>query len=170
LEERNLAEVLEKELGNFEKLVVLGIGNELRGDDGAGILVVKKLKKVLKDMRNIFIINCDTAPENFLSKIKDFSPSHVLIIDAIDFKGEPGSVAFFEDKNVVESVSTHRLPLSMIRAYLEGFGLNIKFFLIGIQPKNLLLGEKISHRVKEAVKIITKMLEKIIKKSNRYNI
>ncbi|MEM3437153.1 MAG: hydrogenase maturation peptidase HycI [Nitrososphaerales archaeon] len=171
MEERNLMEILEKELENFERLIILGIGNELRGDDGAGVLVVKKLKKVLKGARNILTIDCGTTPENFLSNIKAFNPSHILIVDAIDFKDKPGAVALFKDKDgMIESISTHRIPLSIIRSYLESFGLNIKFFLIGIQPKNILFGKKISHRVKEAISMITEILEKIIKKFAYYNI
>lgn len=166
LEARNLAEALAKELDAFKRLVVLGIGNELRGDDIAGVLVVKKLKKVLKDLKNVLIVNCGTTPENFLSKVKAFSPSHVLVIDAIDFKGEPGSVTLYEaEKEMIESISTHRLPVSLAKAYLEKSGLEIKFFLIGIQPQNILLGARISHEVKEAVEMIIKILEKIIKKA-----
>jgi hydrogenase 3 maturation protease len=166
LKARNLAEALAKELDTFKRLVVLGIGNELRGDDTAGVLVVKKLKRALKDLKNVLIINCGTAPENFLSKVKAFSPSHVLVIDAIDFKGESGSVILYEaEKEMIESISTHRLSVSLVRAYLEESGLKTKFFLIGIQPKNILLGARISHEVNEAVEIITKILKKIIKKA-----
>ncbi|MEM3518694.1 MAG: hydrogenase maturation protease, partial [Nitrososphaerales archaeon] len=109
--------------------------------------------------------------ENFLLDVKAFKPSHILIIDAIDFKKEPGTIALFEDVvGVIESASTHRIPLSIIKSYLEGFGLNIKFFLIGIQPKNIFFGKKITHRVNEAISMITEILGKIIKKSAHYNI
>ncbi|MCP8317295.1 MAG: hydrogenase maturation peptidase HycI [archaeon] len=159
-------EKLAEEFRSFKRLVILGIGNEFRGDDMAGVLVVKRLKRVLKSMRNVLIINCGTVPENYLSKVKTFHPSHVLVIDAVDFKGEPGSIALFKaEDDALSSISTHRLPLFLIKAYLEGLGLSINFFVIGIQPQNVLLGEKISPRVEEAVIMVTEMLKKIIKES-----
>ncbi|NWG08966.1 MAG: hydrogenase 3 maturation endopeptidase HyCI [Nitrososphaerales archaeon] len=157
---------LAEELRAFKRLVVLGIGNELRGDDIVGVLVAERLKKVLKDVRDVLVINCGTTPENFLSKVKTFDPSHVLVIDAVDFKGEPGSIVLFRaEDNVIDSISTHRLPISLIKAYFEGLGLNIKFFVMGVQPMSILLGTKIAPRVEEAVIMATKMLEKVVKGS-----
>ncbi|MGQ9718288.1 MAG: hydrogenase 3 maturation endopeptidase HyCI [Nitrososphaerales archaeon] len=161
-------ETLTEELRAFKRLVVLGIGNELRGDDIVGVLVAERLKKVLKDAKDILVINCGTTPENFLSKVKAFNPSHVLVIDAVDFKDEPGSIALFRpEDNAIDSISTHRLPISLIKAYFEGIGLNIKFFVIGVQPQSVLLGAKIVPRVEEAVIMATKMLEKVVKGSAR---
>jgi len=159
-------EALAEELRTFKRLVVLGIGNELRGDDIVGALVAKRLKKVLKDIRDVLVINCGTTPENFLSKIKNFNPSHVLVIDAVDFKGEPGSIALFKaEDNVTDSISTHNLSISLIKAYFEGLGLDIKFFVIGVQPQSVHLGAKIAPRVEEAVVMATKMLGKVVKES-----
>ena len=73
----------------FEKLnklrgsstVIVGIGNTLKGDDGAGPLICEQLNaKVCAE-----VIDAGTVPENYIQKIIKKAPQNLLVIDAIDF-------------------------------------------------------------------------------------
>jgi len=60
---------------------------EMRGDDAAGIEVVRRLRHKLKSSK-VLLVEGGVAPENFTSNIRRFKPSHVIFIDATDFGAE----------------------------------------------------------------------------------
>jgi len=76
-----------KELHNFlnRDFVVVGIGNEIRGDDGVGVYIVKEAGKVFSDK----FINAGMAIENYVFKLTGFSQKRILLIDSVDFGKTP---------------------------------------------------------------------------------
>ena len=76
---------LESQLGDFlysyEKLIVLGVGNVLKCDDGVGPFIIKKLKNEDIETKKIMFIDAETVPENFTGKIKKEKPSHLISLD-----------------------------------------------------------------------------------------
>jgi len=143
----------------MSKVVVVGIGSELRGDDAAGVLVARNLKKRVKSP-NVLIIDAGVAPESFTSRIKEFKPSHVILIDAADFGADPGAVIFTDSTAAVgQSISTHRLPLSVLSDYLRNQA-SAKVFIVGIQPSKADIGSKMSKKVMGAVGEVTEALAK----------
>ncbi len=141
------------------RVAVVGIGSEMRGDDAAGVLVARNLKKRVNSLK-VLIIDAGVAPESFTSQIKEFKPSHVILIDAADFGAEPGAVIFTDSSAAVgQSISTHRLPLSVLSNYLRN-QTSAKVFLVGIQPSRAEIGGKMSEKVTGTVEEITKILVK----------
>ena len=63
---------LKPELKGASKIVVLGVGSELRGDDIAGILAAENLKGKTSDKLQVLIGG--TAPENLTGEIKKLKP------------------------------------------------------------------------------------------------
>ena len=71
-------------LKGASSLVILGIGNDIRGDDGLGPYIIEELsnkKEALEDnsdidsifdLKDLFLINGGSVPENFTSKIKSY--------------------------------------------------------------------------------------------------
>jgi hydrogenase maturation protease len=73
--------------------LVLGIGNVLLGDDGAGVRLVERLRSELgADAANF--VDGGTLSFSLLPYIE--STDSMLVIDAADFEGTPGSVELFE--------------------------------------------------------------------------
>jgi len=138
-------------------VVVVGVGSEMRGDDAAGVEVVRRLRKVLKSP-NVFLIEGGVAPENFTSKIRRFQPSHVIFIDATDFGAEPGEVVLAEPEAITgESISTHTMSLSILAKYLRE-QMGAKIALLGIQPARAQMGSEMSGAVKDSVKRVEEIL------------
>ena len=138
-------------------MVVVGVGSEMRGDDAAGVEVVRRLRKVLKSP-NVFLIEGGVAPENFTSKIRRFQPSHVIFIDATDFGAEPGEVVLAEPEAITgESISTHTMSLSILAKYLRE-QMGAKIALLGIQPARAQMGSEMSGAVKDSVKRVEEIL------------
>jgi hydrogenase 3 maturation protease len=154
----DLKQSLKKRLNNAACVVLVGVGSDLRGDDGAGLLVAEKIK----DQRSkIKILVGGTAPENLTGEIKRLKPSHLIIVDSADFKAQPGTVEVVGyDKIGGHSFSTHSAPLKMMIDYLLA---DISFvpIVIGIQPKSLEFGAPVSPEVLAAVEeIVTALIRR----------
>lgn len=118
---------------DYEKLIILGIGNELKYDDGVGPYIISELNKLdLND--NVYLINAQTVPENFTGKIRMESPSHIIIIDACLMGLKPGEFKIVNEENFANiGISTHSMSLSYFVKFLNLD--NILF--IGIEPQSL---------------------------------
>jgi len=149
-------------LNGATRVVVVGIGSGMRGDDAAGIEVLRRLRGRLRSP-NVLLIDGGVAPENFTSQIRRFRPSHIIFVDATEFGAKPGDVVIADPGAITgQSVSTHTIPLSALAGYLkEQTGADI--ILIGIQPSQIDMGAKISDVVKVSVSRVFEILtEKLI--------
>ena len=141
-----------------ENVVIVTLGNDLRGDDGAGILFGNFLcSGNLSGNTPLNIINAGDTPENYTSIIAGMHPDTILIADAMDFDGNPGDIMLFEgEKLAKESSSTHG-SLRLFVDFLEKTTA-AKIFILGFQPKSTALGEDISPVVYESVKKAADMI------------
>ncbi len=148
---------------NLEKnkrVVIIGIGSELRGDDSAGLKLINELRGVGLDSENLLLIQAGNMPEKFTSKIKEFDPDNIILIDSVEAGMDPGSVSVVDPSDIVtDSVSTHKLPLSQLMDYLEK-ETGARVDLVGIQAKDLEVGSELSEEVKDSLKNLAKVLVK----------
>ncbi len=140
------------------RVAVLGVGNTMRGDDGAGILVVRALAARLRDAAGVLLIDGSTAPENFTGPLRRFRPDLVIEIDAAHLEQPPGTVAWVDWRDADGmSASTHTLPPSVLGSFLSA-DLGCRVSLLGIQPATLEMGCGLSPEVAEAVERVTEQL------------
>jgi hydrogenase maturation protease len=95
------------------KIVVLGCGNTLMGDDGVGIRVIERLQE-MKLPENVEVIEAGVGGMSILSWIEDADKA--VIVDAVQTGNEPaGTVYEFTDKELPPSdmfmLSLHDLNL-----------------------------------------------------------
>ena len=142
------------------RVVVVGVGNDMRGDDGIGVFLARELKRETGDNRGIMIIETQ-VPENFIMPILDFRPDRIIILDSADFKEKPGSFRMIKKDEILQFlISTHNMPLTIFLKALEK--LNAEKILIGIQPKNLDFGEDLSMEVKKRAGDILEFVRTLI--------
>jgi len=143
------------------RVVLLGVGNRLRGDDAAGPELIEILKKRLPDVgKEIFLFDGEEVPENYLIPMANLKPNLVIILDAVDFGSRPGTIKLFPIRQIPQgSFSTHRLSLRFLGSYLEK-ETQAKIFVLGIQPKSIKLEEKLSLEVKKALKDLADFFQK----------
>ena len=129
------------------KVVIVGIGNTLRADDGAGSLVAERLWERHPDV----VFDGAQAPENYLGPIRRAGPAVVVLVDAADFGGKPGEVraATAEDVEGL-MMGTHAAPLSMFMRVLDHeTGADVK--LVAVQVATTALGASMTSEVADAV-------------------
>jgi len=151
---QDLKTTLQHKLKGATRVAILGVGSNIMGDDIAGMLVAEKVEEGIKarNGEKVKIFFGGTAPENLTGDLKQFIPSHLIIIDSADFKKEPGYVGFIElDKIGGMSFCTHRLPLKIMADYLLQSLPKLTIILLCIQPKSMRFGEEVSMEVQKAI-------------------
>jgi hydrogenase 3 maturation protease len=138
--------------------VIVGIGNILKGDDGAGPLVCERLKAA---KISAGLIDAATVPENYIQTIIKKAPRTLLVIDAIDFGAEAGTIKIFESSKLNSHViSTHTLsPRVFVDIICRSIQVDVYF--VGIQPAQTQLGESISAAVSTAIEQLSGVLAEI---------
>lgn len=146
------------------RIAVLGVGNLLRSDDAAGILVARALSQrdCATNPNHVLILQAGPAPENRTGDLRKFAPDVILIADAADMGEMPGAIRWIaEDEIDGMSASTHSLPLSMLIHYLK-LELNCKVRILGIQVGSNEVGQNISPEVMQAVNEIVDEFDQAI--------
>ena len=142
---------------------MVGVGQELNGDDAAGVLVARRLAKQQRageqvprpDSFSLLVIEGAHAPENCTGAIRRFSPDLVLLVDAAEMEDPPGTIRWLDWHEAVGlDASTHSLPVSMVARYLVG-ELSCEVALIGIQVQDTSLGGGISPAVRRAIRSVS---------------
>ena len=127
-----------------KKLAVLGVGSELRGDDGIGPYLSEKLSSF--NSESFLSINGDLVPENFTRDLRKFQPDNIIIIDAAFMEKSAGDIEIVRINELTGiSFSSHSMPLSVLGKYLlQEIGANI--YILGIQPINIDFGSEIDRK------------------------
>ncbi len=131
-----------------ENVLIVTLGNKLRGDDSAGIL----FGNLIKEHTSLSVISGGDAPENITGIIVKKYPDVILIVDAMDFGGKPGDIKLVSGERLEkDAVSTHG-SLKLFVEYIEKMT-GAQVYILGFQPKGLGLGEEISTEVSESVRM-----------------
>lgn len=95
--------------------LLVGIGNDLRGDDAFGPLLARRL-----EAQGLPAIDAGQAPENVTGPILRAAPEVLILADATDLGAPVGTVRLLAAEDLAEGgTSTHDASLSMLLAYLD---------------------------------------------------
>ena len=124
------------------KTLVLGLGNTLLGDEGAGVYAVRALQERHADRADVELLDGGTLSFTLAGPIED--ADNLIVIDATQLKDTPGTVRVFEGEDMDRFLGGNRkssvhevslLDLLTIARLAEA--LPAKRALIGIQPEYL---------------------------------
>jgi hydrogenase maturation protease len=156
------------------KTLVLGLGNELYGDDGAGIHVVRLLKKELKAKKenppwldNIDFEECSLSGLSLLEVIVGYDT--LIIVDTIK-KATPvtGRIHLLkqEDLRHIPGPSPHYVSVPQTLEIGKKLGLKVpeKIKIIAVEAKSMYnLGEGLSPEMEKALPSIAEEVKKVLK-------
>ena len=156
-ENHNVENELKTWFSNAEKAVVAGVGNPIRMDDFVGTKIVQDLQGKVSE--KVYLIECETVPENFIQKIVDFSPTHILLIDAAVLGLKPGDSRLVKPERLATfpAYSTHALPLRIFCEYLAKMT-RAKIALLLIEPEKADFGEGLTSKVESSSQEIVEIL------------
>jgi hydrogenase 3 maturation protease len=108
------------------------------------------------------VIQGGTVPENETGRIREFQPSHILVIDAALGNLPPGTVFIVDPRTIGrDDLSTHHLPLSLLVQYFE-VSLDCRVICLGIQPESVEMGRPVSEPVKRAIALVAERIVDIL--------
>ena len=129
---------------------LVGVGNELKTDDAAGLEIVTSLRSRLgtSPAPGVKIHAFTPTPERLLSKLAS-AEGRVVVFDAVEASAKPGQVVF---RSLADTkygfFGTHNIPLKLVPGLGERLG---DCFLVGVQPMSLEVGSGLSRPVRESV-------------------
>lgn len=128
-------------------LALIGAGNAMRGDDGAGSVLARGL--MARGVERAF--DGGAAPENYCERVASLAPAAVVIADAACFGGRPGEVRLLDPRSLgAGALSTHGVSFCPLAAWLEE-RCGCRVFVVGIEPSPARDGEGLTPPVRRAV-------------------
>jgi len=146
-------------------VVVLGVGNPLRGDDGFGPAVAARLAAGAP--AGLAVIDAGSAPENFAGALRRERPEVLLALDAADFGGAPGELRLLAPGELsAGGFSTHAASLTMLFDYL-GAECGTESRVLAVQAASVTLNEGLSAPVAAAAARAAELLRNLLPKSTQ---
>jgi hydrogenase maturation protease len=135
------------------KTVVLGLGNVLHADDGAGAQVIKRLLEDARVPADVELVEGGTLGLELLPYVWDCS--RLIVIDAVDVGEAPGTIVRMnaeELNSLPGSSSVHQLGVSDLLVALRVLAQREpSVVLLGVQPESTDWGTELSPAVAAAM-------------------
>lgn len=148
-------------MGGLRPVTILGLGNILLGDEGAGVRVVERIAELYDLPEDVSAIDGGTMGLDLLPYLKDGGA--LLIIDALRAGAVPGTVtkiegdevpAFFQTK-----LSPHQIGIGDLLATASLLDIRpSKTVIFGIEPSDLSTGIDLSPAVAGRVNEVAVMV------------
>jgi len=138
-----------------KRTVIVGVGNVMRGDDTFGPSVARRVQGRVRAE----VIDAGMVPENFLGKIAAFEPERVLLVDAVDFGGQPGETALLEPEDLATTnFGTHLPSLALLESFLSAES-TVRVLVLAAQPVTTELDGPLSEEMAAAIEETVRMIE-----------
>ncbi len=143
-----------------KNVLLLGIGNRSRGDDGVGSYLIKRLQKKVK----IPLLDAGDVPENCIAQIESSGANMVLIVDAADFNASPGEIALLDFSDMKKNgVFTHSANLDLLFKVIPK-SRRPETLLVAIQPGSTSPGRGLSDAVRDSLDGLESVFVSMFKK------
>jgi hydrogenase maturation protease len=152
------------------KILVIGLGNPILGDDGVGWKVVENLSQILGSQTSVEMDCLSVGGLSLMERMLGYE--RVIIIDSIDTGQSPeGSVKAFplaalENPRLGHSASTHDTSLMTALQTAQTMGMKVpaRVHVVAIEAKNVYdFSEQLSPAIEHAVSIAAQKVLLLLK-------
>jgi len=145
------------------KALVLGIGNLLLKDEGAGVRTVALFESDYSFGDDVVCLDGGTSGLGLLSYIRDYT--HLIIVDALRSQGPPGTLVRVPKEKLQNTparshTSAHQIGLKDLLAIARFEGLDPEISVIGVIPKDMSAGMELTPEVQRALPLATEAIRK----------
>jgi hydrogenase maturation protease len=150
--------------------MVLGLGNLVMSDDGAGVRVVQHLSNWYRFPEGVVLLDGGTLGLDILPRLEGID--RLLVVDAVDNGKAPGELIRLAGDEVPVALATklspHQMGLKDLLAVADLQGiLPPEIVLVGVQPGNIEMSMELSYEVEAA---ITGLAELVLSELERWGI
>jgi len=123
-----------------KRVLILGCGNILFGDDGFGPKVVQYIEKKCKIPDDVYVMDVGTGASKVLITLalSETKPKKIIILDAVDVQRKPGEVFQIPIEELLKSktvnFSVHFLPATSLLKELRN-ACNVNITILACQVK-----------------------------------
>jgi len=136
------------------RVIIVGVGNIMRGDDGFGPRLIERLKGSAKAV----CLDVGTVPENYIGKIAKAKPDTILIVDAVHLDKLPGEYEILRKEDISRSgFTTHNLSPAMFIEHLEN-ETKADIYMLGVQPEKITFGSSMSESIEKLLIKISSLI------------
>jgi len=146
------------------KVVLVGVGHPLRGDDYVGSFIVESLGETRSGAIQFF--NGEDNVESIIARIGTLRPKHVVFIDACDMNLRTGDARLVTmNETSYPFFTTHGIPLKLLT---ERFLPNSQCWALAIQPEQLAIGTSLSPNVTTSARSIVEFIKASMMEENAF--
>ena len=144
----------------MRRAVVLGIGNTILTDEGAGVRAVEALERSWKLPENVLAIDGGTSG---MEMIEDLSKLDLLIVlDVVKTGAAPGTVVKIAGDDIPvffrRKLSPHQIALPDVLASLELLdAIPREIIVLGVEPMSLELGMEMTPTIAAKIPVLVGM-------------
>lgn len=116
------------------RVVLVGVGHPLRGDDYVGSYIAKSLIERICT-HSVILLDAEDGIESVISKVVACDPRHVVIVDACEMNRKPGEIDLLPlAETDYPFFTTHGIPLKLLA---EKFLQKAETWILAIQPAHM---------------------------------
>jgi coenzyme F420 hydrogenase subunit delta len=147
------------------RVLILGVGNVLFGDDGFGPAVVESLQRDYAIQDDIYVMDAGTGVRKLLFTLilGDLHPQEIVIVDAVDWGHQIGTVEVIPVSELpatkIDDFSLHQVPTSnMLRELQDVCQVTVSVVVcdVGIVPQSIEPG--LSPEIEQAVQTASRKI------------
>ncbi|HZD58428.1 MAG TPA: hydrogenase maturation protease [Anaerolineales bacterium] len=142
-----------------KRVLIVGVGNRLRGDDALGGILVERLAGKTRAT----LIDAGDVPENYLGVIRMAQPELIIFVDAAEIGGQPGDIALVGAEEMLPANGwTHSAGLDLTVTYLRSELMVVDIFLLAVQPGTTAFGDDLSPPVRSALLHLENLISRLV--------
>lgn len=120
-------------------IMVLGIGCILYSDEGFGVRVIEKMQQLYEFSDDVLVIDGGVLGINLLGVIS--KPNHLIVVDAIRNKGNPGDLYRLEGDAIPERIraknSLHQVDFLEALTLCQALDKVPETVILGVEPADI---------------------------------
>lgn len=155
-----------------KRVLILGCGNILFGDDGFGSATAEYIEKNFDIPDDVHVMDAGTGASRifFTLALSEVKPRKVIILDAMDLKKKPGEIFEIPIEDLPENrtcdFSSHLFPtINLLKELQDTYGIDITIIACQGERMPELVSPGLSETVKKAVPKAAKIALELAKSS-----